>query len=245
LVDAAFEIIYALADFLIAYLPDLIPAAIQLVITLVMGILDNIGKMQDVAIDLVVAVIEGIITALPELIKAAPQIVLAIIKGMVTALPKLFTDIDWLGLGKGFIDGIISGVKQAIPNLINSVTSAAKDAWQAVKDFFGIASPSKLMRDSVGKMIPQGIAVGVEQEMPEASEDIRNSVKKNTDISAMVNGVTGAMQINALGSGQQTSTPIIKVYIGNEELKNYTYKTVNSGLENRGLKTLKKTGAYV
>lgn len=245
LVDAAFEIIYALADFLIAYLPDLIPAAIQLVITLVMGILDNIGKMQDVAIDLIVAVIEGIITALPELIKAAPQIVLAIIKGMVGAIPKLFTDINWLSLGKGFIDGIISGVKQAIPNLINSVTSAAKDAWQAVKNFFGIASPSKLMRDSVGKMIPQGIAVGVEQEMPEASEDIRNSVKKNTDISAMVNGVTGAMQINALGSGQQTSTPIIKVYIGNEELKNYTYKTVNSGLENRGLKTLKKTGAYV
>lgn len=245
LVDAAFEIIYALADFLIAYLPDLIPAAIQLVITLVMGILDNIGKMQDVAIDLIVAVIEGIITALPELIKAAPQIVLAIIKGMVGSIPKLFTDIDWLGLGKGFIDGIISGVKQAIPNLINSVTSAATDAWQAVKNFFGIASPSKLMRDSVGKMIPQGIAVGVENEMPEASEDIRNSIKKNTDISAMVNGVTGAMQINALGSGQQTSTPIIKVYIGNEELKNYTYKTVNNGLENRGLKTLKKTGAYV
>lgn len=245
LVDAAFEIIYALADFLIAYLPDLIPAAIQLVITLIMGILDNIGKMQDVAIDLVVAVIEGIITALPELIKAAPQIVLAIIKGMVTALPKLFTDINWASLGKGFIDGIISGVKQAIPNLINSVTSAANDAWQAVKNFFGIASPSKLMRDSVGKMIPQGIAVGVEQEMPEASEDIRNSVKKNTDISAMVNGIGGALQINSLGSGQPQVAPIIKVYIGNEELKNYTYKTVNSGLENRGLKTLKKTGAYV
>lgn len=245
LVDAAFEIIYALADFLIAYLPDLIPAAIQLVITLIMGILDNIGKMQDVAIDLVVAVIEGIITALPELIKAAPQIVLAIIKGMVTALPKLFTDINWASLGKGFIDGIISGVKQAIPNLIKTLQSAANDAWQSVKDFLGISSPSKLMRDSVGKMIPQGIAVGVEQEMPEASEDIRNSVKKNTDISAMVNGIGGALQINSLGSGQQMPAPIIKVYIGNEELKNYTYKTVNSGLENRGLKTLKKTGAYV
>lgn len=245
LVDAAFEIIYALADFLIAYLPDLIPASIQLVITLIMGILDNIGKMQDVAIDLVVAVIEGIITALPELIKAAPQIVLAIIKGVVNSIPKLFTDINWASLGKGFIDGIISGVKQAIPNLINSVKDAANSAWQSVKDFFGIKSPSTLMRDSVGKMIPQGIAVGVEQEMPEASEDIRNSVKKNTDISAMVNGVTGAMQINALGSGQQTTTPIIKVYIGNEELKNYTYKTVNSGLETRGLKNLRKTGAYV
>lgn len=245
LVDAAFEIIYALADFLIAYLPDLIPAAIQLVITLIMGILDNIGKMQDVAIDLVVAVIEGIITALPELIKAAPKIVLAIINGMVTALPKLFTDINWLSLGKGFIDGIISGVKQAIPNLISSVTQAATDAWNSVKNFFGISSPSKLMRDSVGKMIPQGIAVGVEQEMPEASEDIRNSVKKNTDISAMVNGIGGALQINSLGSGQQMPAPIIKVYIGNEELKNYTYKTVNNGLQNRGLKNLKTTGAYV
>ncbi len=245
LMDAAFEIIYALADFLIAYLPDLIPAAIQLVITLIMGILDNIGKMQDVAIDLVVAVIEGIITALPELIKAAPQIVLAIINGMVTALPKLFTDINWLSLGKGFIDGIISGVKQAIPNLIKTLKDAAAEGWQAIKNFFGISSPSKLMRDSVGKMIPQGIAVGVEEEMPEASEDIRNSVKKNTDISAMVNGIGGALQINALGSGQPQVAPIIKVYIGNEELKNYTYKPVNNGLQNRGLKTLKTTGAYV
>jgi phage-related protein len=225
-------------------LPDLIPAAIQLVITLIMGILDNIGKIQDVAIDLVVAVIEGIITALPELIKAAPQIVLAIIKGMVTALPKLFTDINWLSLGKGFIDGIISGVKQAIPNLINSVTSAAKDAWQAVKNFFGIASPSKLMSDSVGKMIPKGIAVGVEAEMPDASEDIRRTVKNNTDITTMVNGISGSMQINTLGSAQPQVAPIIKVYIGNEELKNYTYKAVDNGLQNRGLKKLKQTGAY-
>lgn len=244
LVDAAFAIIYALADFLIAYLPDLIPAAIQLVITLIMGILDNIGKIQDVAIDLVVAVIEGIITALPELIKAAPKIVLAIINGMVTALPKLFKDINWLQIGKGFIDGIINGVKQAIPNLISSVTQAATDAWQAVKNFFGIASPSKLMSESVGKMIPKGIAVGVEAEMPDASEDIRRTVKNNTDITTMVNGISGSMQINTLGSAQPQVAPIIKVYIGNEELKNYTYKAVENGLQNRGLKKLKQTGAY-
>lgn len=245
LMDAAFEIIYALAGFLIEYLPELIPAAIELVLSLVTGLLGQIDTLIPVAVKMVLAIIEGLISALPQLIQAAPQIIIALIGGIVGAIPKLFTDIDWIGLGKGFIDGIISGVKQAIPNLINSVKSAAKDAWQAVKNFFGIASPSKLMRDSVGKMIPQGIAVGVEAEMPEASEDIRRTVKNNTDVSAMVNGMTGAFQISNLSSAPQQVAPIIKVYIGNEELKNYTYKAVDSGLQNRGLKKLKQTGAYV
>lgn len=245
LVDAALQIIYTLADFLIQYLPELIPAAVKLILTLVQTLLDNLPKMQGVVIELIEAVIKGIIASLPEIIAAAPKIIVSLITGISSAIPRIFTDIKWLEIGKSLINGIVDGVKQAIPNLINSVKDAANRAWQSVKDFFGIKSPSTLMRDSVGKMIPEGIAVGVEEQAPKASEDIKNTLKENTDIGAMVNGITGALQITNLASGQQMATPIIKVYIGNEELKNYTYKTVNSGLEKRGLKNLRKTGTYV
>jgi hypothetical protein len=42
------------------------------------------------------------------------------------------------------------------------MVNLAKSAWQSVKNFFGISSPSKLMRDSIGKFIPEGMAVGIE-----------------------------------------------------------------------------------
>jgi len=34
----------------------------------------------------------------------------------------------------------------------------------------------------VGKYIPQGIAVGVENEMPETADRIKKSIKDNTDV---------------------------------------------------------------
>mgnify|MGYP006922544594 CR=1 FL=1 len=39
-------------------------------------------------------------------------------------------------------------------SLINVFKDLAESALDAVKDFFGIASPSKVMRDQVGKMLP-------------------------------------------------------------------------------------------
>ena len=49
-----------------------------------------------------------------------------------------------------------------LDSLIAAVKSVASKAYETVKSFFQIGSPSKLMANEVGRYIPEGIAVGIE-----------------------------------------------------------------------------------
>ena len=78
---------------------------------------------------------------------------------------------------------------------------------------FKSRNPS-LFRDEVGKYIPQGIAVGVENEMPETADRIK-SVKDNTDVDDMVNGFNTVSRMRANNS--QPIQLTVPVYVGNED----------------------------
>ena len=71
-------------------------------------------------------------------------------------------------MGKDIIGGIINGIKKMAGALWDALVGAVSSAFDAVKDFFGINSPSKLMRDEVGKMLPPGMAIGFEDAIPAA-----------------------------------------------------------------------------
>jgi len=78
--------------------------------------------------------------------------------------------------------------------------------------------------------------------MPDTANRIKKSIKDNTDVDDMVNGFNTISRMRA-----NNSQPIhltVPVYIGNEELKTYTYKAVDSGMKQRGLRDLKTTGGY-
>ena len=62
-------------------------------------------------------------------------------------------------IGKNIISGIVSGLSPA--PVINKMKEIAKGALDAVKNFLGIKSPSRVMRDQVGKMIGSGMAEGI------------------------------------------------------------------------------------
>lgn len=72
-----------------------------------------------------------------------------------------FKNISWSGLGSAIIDGIISGIGSGW-SLIQKLKDLAGEALQAAKDKLDINSPSKVFRDVIGKAIPEGIAVGVD-----------------------------------------------------------------------------------
>ena len=78
-------------------------------------------------------------------------------KNALDALGK----IDWSGLGSNIISGIISGITGGAGALIDAAKNAAQNAFDAAKDFLGIESPSKLFRQKVGKMISEGMALGI------------------------------------------------------------------------------------
>jgi phage-related protein len=87
---------------------------------------------------------------------------------IANGLKQLFIDgvnaikgIDWIGVGKNIIQGIVNGIKALGGQIKEVLLGLASSAFKGVKDFFGIHSPSRKMRDEIGKYIPEGMALGI------------------------------------------------------------------------------------
>lgn len=82
------------------------------------------------------------------------------ITGIVSALPGKF-----LQIGKDIIQGMIDGIGSMVGKLYDKIKSSLSGLVDKAKAALGIASPSRVFRDSVGKHIPTGIAAGIEENM--------------------------------------------------------------------------------
>ena len=173
LIEAAIDMIMALADGLIAMLPQLIDAAIQIVTALFDGLIDNLPQLIEAGIKLVVALIGGLIKAIPDLIKAIPQI--------IDAIWDAITEVDWLELGGNILKGIANGLIEGVSAIWDTVQDVAGQIWDGFKDFFGINSPSKLMRDTVGKFLLPGVAIGMEDTTGDTADDLNRSLDAMMD----------------------------------------------------------------
>lgn len=69
-------------------------------------------------------------------------------------------------IGASIIDGITGGITGGIESIKQAATDAATSALQAAKDALGIKSPSRAMRDQVGLMAGEGLAIGYERSIP-------------------------------------------------------------------------------
>lgn len=115
-----------------------------------------------------------------------------------------FTSFDWWGMGKNIIDGIVEGLNWAGDSIKDTLLGWADSAWSAVKHFFGIESPSKLMRDTIGKMIPLGIAAGIEAEgdsISDALNDVATDTVDGIDTNFAFNATTSAIGSGAAPAG--------------------------------------------
>lgn len=174
--ESAINVVLTLLRGFVSQIPNIISTATTLISNLIQGIANHFPEIMQLAIELVGNLISGLISSLPELIGSVGELAEAIIDG--------FLSIDWLDVGKSIINGIIKGIGSLGGALVDTVVGWGKKAWGGIKSFFGISSPSKLMRDTIGKPIIQGIETGVDQESPKA-------VKKAVDTSsAMVSAMT-------------------------------------------------------
>lgn len=90
--------------------------------------------------------------------RAASQFGSQLINGL-TSLPGRVVSI-----GSNIVQGIINGITGAAGKITSTLIQMADDALGGVLSFLGIASPSKVFRDRVGRWIPLGAAEGVEEE---------------------------------------------------------------------------------
>ena len=92
---------------------------------------------------------------------------------------------QWFGnmadIGRNIVEGLWNGIKNAKDWLIGKIKEFCDNALGAIKKFFGIESPSKVMRDQVGKFMAEGIGVGFSKEMPSVIDEMQDKLAQVTD----------------------------------------------------------------
>ena len=177
LITTAGTIVVQLASFVLQNAPTILSAGADLLLNLVNGLIDNLPEIVTAAVKIVTELAATILQNLPQIIAAGAEIIIKLVTGLMDAVPQLlsaiveicvkaaegFKQYDWIALGVDVVNGIINGVTSMGEAFIQAIVSLCSSGLEAVKKFFGISSPSKVMANEVGRYIPEGIALGIEQ----------------------------------------------------------------------------------
>lgn len=123
-----------------------------------------------------------ILTNIIEAVKNLPKELSKKATSAIRDMKTTFKNVDWGSVGMNVVKGIAKGVGDFAWILVDKMTGLAQKAWEGVKDFFGIHSPSRLMRDTVGKMIPAGITVGLEKAFPDTIDTLLDQSKQLANV---------------------------------------------------------------
>ena len=120
---------------------------------------------------------------------------------IVTAMGRWIWDtaVPWAGaqlahVGGAIVDGIKAGIAAAWDGFLGWVKGMLDKLPEAVKAFFGISSPSKLMAEQVGVPLVEGIAAGIESALPALEAQL-------ADIKGALDGLNPFGKTAAGGSG--------------------------------------------
>lgn len=224
IIAAMGEILVELVGFILDNLPTILDAGVQLIYNLAQGILKNLPDILSAIGTVLAKLLEKIIESLPKLlesgfrligqlaaglIKAVPQVISAIVT-MIRDMVNEFRNFDWKSIGDNIISGIVNGLKAGISYIVNAAKEVAQSALDGAKNLLGIASPSKVMRDEVGKWIPAGIAVGIEANMdavPAAMDELKNQTagKMQSELMAEIDMSQGRMSSYILNDDKGTA----------------------------------------
>ena len=86
-----------------------------------------------------------------------------------------------VNVGKNIITGIGTGIKNVASGLWNGVKKVGSGIVNGFKSFFGIHSPSRLMRDEIGEMLPPGIENGIVAATPDLIKGAQQQMEKVVD----------------------------------------------------------------
>lgn len=103
----------------------------------------------------------------------------AMVKTAEEAAETAKTEFEKIGGQIG--DGIGEGAEDKKPGLLTKIRNIVAAMKAAAEDEAQIKSPSRLFRDDVGKMIVEGIAVGVEQSKESPLKAVRNVIEGMRD----------------------------------------------------------------
>ena len=103
-----------------------------------------------------------------------------------------------LSIGSDIVHGLWNGISGAAGWLKDKIMGFGNGIIKGFKKAFGINSPSKVMRDQVGKWLPPGIAEGIEKNAKVAQKAMR---KLSNSLLAESGGIAVGSPISAHSAG--------------------------------------------
>lgn len=202
MMETAFDLFMALVKVIPTVIIELIKALPQIIIAIVKGIASGSQQMKESGISILKKLWDGI--------KSWAGSLKSKIVSLAQSLPgKIKAGIGSLvSIGKNWIEGLWNGIKDKKDWLCNKIRSLAKSAKDAIKDFFGIKSPSRVMRDEVGKFITLGIGQGIILETKNLIQTARNQMSK----------LLGAYEVGAINTESIASAGITSRLLTNDSM---------------------------
>lgn len=296
IVEMSIQIIEKLAEGLLSKLDLILQSALKIIHTLVKFLSDHAKDFISIGIQILTMLIQGLGGMLPELIAEAlflstqflekiknqdweqlgKDIIAFFLQGvkgmydlavegvteLIDKICTTITNIDWFELGSNILDGIVNGLS----NIGNKISEWGEGFIGGIADFFGIHSPSRLMRDEIGRYLGLGIQEGLASSLPDMgriSSEISDGFKPEFDfpqidfekISAQMRFASDSVGVSAMpmmatnnyyyNSIQSANAPmsqqgdlIIPVSIGGQEIETFVFSAIQ-------LENMRSGGAFL
>lgn len=228
-------IVMQITNTLLNNLPLLITAGIQILIALIQGITQAIPQLIAMLPTIVSRIVGTLSAHLPEIISTGLQMMIKLGAGIISGIGHVVSGArnvvsnivsalreapgQVISIGKNIVTGVWEGISNSIDWLRNKISGWVSGIMKDIKGFFGIHSPSRLMRDEVGKYLAEGIGVGFEDEMSNVSKQMIDAMPSSDAFAQTYDfGSVSAAQQASSGYGYGSQANIVDAIV--EALKN-------------------------
>ena len=165
LIQAAMQLMLALARGLIAAIPQLIDAVPGIITNLVESFYAMLPEIIGVGIEIVIALASGLVSNAGHIIAAVPRLVETIVRGFLANVKS------YLDIGKSIVDGIRKGITEQWQRLKADVSNLFTGLVDWIKKLLGIHSPSTVFA-GIGTNMAKGIGAGRQDTIGDINRDI-------------------------------------------------------------------------
>lgn len=162
-------------------------------------ILNSIRSFISSVLRSIGGIIDSLFNGFVNTVRSAMASVKAKIIAGWSSAKSFLTSINLFQVGKDIIQGLINGIGSMIGAVARKIGEVAGGIKARITGEMDTHSPSRWMRDKIGKMIPAGVAVGIEDntsELDKAVENMGRNVKVNASGELAANASNGSGSVN-------------------------------------------------
>lgn len=200
ILTAGAEALGELVKGIIGAIPDLV-AQLPAIVTALTGYLKEAApELLRAGIGILMDIAAGIIQAIPKLVAQLPNLMTAIVQGL--------KDLDQMivNAGSAIVEGLWEGISDMGAWISEKIRGFGDNVLDSIKDFFGIHSPSTVMRDEVGTMLGAGLAEGITASQGEAVSAVQDMVSAISDEASAMPSMSATFTLTSSVIGADDAT---------------------------------------